>query len=192
LKVIRNSEVCYLKITNSCCIKVIKPLQPAPCMQPLHDFRCQQYKIYLMRLTIVSVILSLLMASCIKDSQVKTTPAITCVLAQTLDSLGIYSKLAGNWTWKKQSTSPAGDLKNADKLVQLSFSTDSTFSITADTAILLQGKWRLLYYGGKSYALQTNPYTSYADGLIYFCDNQVLFMASVYDGVDNVFEKKDN
>lgn len=142
-----------------------------------------------MRLTILVVIFSVLMASCIKDSQVKSVPPITCELVQTLDSTAIYSKLAASWKWKKQSTSPPGSFKNADKMIQLSFHTDSTFSIADNTGIFLQGRWQLVYYGGKSYALQTNPYTSYAGGMIYFCDNQVLFMASVYDGADNVFEK---
>ncbi len=158
-------------------------------MQPFCSFQCQQNKLNAMRPIGLFVILSSAIVSCVKDTPVKTQTLLPCDLVQTLDSTAIFAKLAGTWIWKKQSIPYTNSYKYADKIIKVTFNTDSTFTLADSATVLDQGSWKLIFYGEKNYSLQTDSYNNYIGGAIYFCDNQVLFMASIYDGTDNVFEK---
>lgn len=109
-------------------------------------------------------------------------------MAQNLDSSTISSKLIGSWTWKKQSIPNTNKFRVADKNIKVTFNTDSTFSINENSNVLMQGTWKLLNHG-IYYGLQTNQYSQYLGGAVYFCNKELIFVNSYLDGVDNVFEK---
>ncbi|HEV8081958.1 MAG TPA: hypothetical protein VGP55_02095 [Chitinophagaceae bacterium] len=109
-------------------------------------------------------------------------------MAQNLDSTAISAKLIGSWTWKKQSIPNTNKFKDADKNIKVTFNMDSTFSVTENSNVVMQGIWKLFNYG-IYYGLRTNQYSQYLAGGVYFCDSQLLFVNSYVDGLDNLFEK---
>ncbi len=125
--------------------------------------------------------------SCRKD-RMDFQDFVKCSMAQNLDSTAISAKLIGSWTWKKQSIPNTNKFKDADKNIKVTFNMDSTFSVTENSNVVMQGIWKLFNYG-IYYGLRTNQYSQYLAGGVYFCDSQLLFVNSYVDGLDNLFEK---
>jgi hypothetical protein len=125
--------------------------------------------------------------SCRKDG-IGFQDFVKCSMAQNLDSTAISAKLIGSWTWTKQRIPNTNKFKDADKNIKVTFNMDSTFSVIENSNVVIQGTWKLLNYG-IYYGLQTNQYSQYLAGGVYFCDSQLLFVNSYSDGLDNLFEK---
>jgi hypothetical protein len=112
-----------------------------------------------------------------------------CNNEQNLDSTTISTKLIGSWTWKKQSIPYSNKFKDANKNIKATFNSDSTFTIMENSNVVIQGTWKLTYHSMNHYSLRPNEYNEYMGGAVYFCENQLLFLDSPGDGVDNLFEK---
>lgn len=157
-------------------------------MQRTGCFTCQEEKYTNMRTGILFLAMVLTLASCKKNKTNEIQDVLRCTMPESLDSSATVAKLIGSWTWKKQSIANTNQFKDADKSVTVTFISDSTFSVAENSSVVLQGTWKVINYGS-FYGLQTDPYSQYIGGAIYFCDNQLLFVASIYDGADNLFEK---
>ena len=146
----------------------------------------------MIRIAILCIATIIGLCACKKDEPQPGNPIadiIECNATQNLDSTAISAKLIGSWTWKKQSLPHSDQFKDADKNIQATFSADSTFSVKENSDVIVQGTWKLIYYSANHYALQTNEYNQYIGGEVYFCDNQLLFSQTPFDGLDNLFEK---
>ncbi len=140
-----------------------------------------------MRHIVLSILISFALISCKKEKP-GTQNILKCGELQNRDSAAISAKLTGTWIWKKQSIPNTNMFKDADKNIEATFNTDSTFTITENSNVIIQGTWKLINYGS-FYGFRADPYNQYLYGAVYFCDNQLLFSNSIADGLDNLFER---
>ena len=159
-------------------------------MQRILKEWCQQKNNIKMYKCLLLIALLFALISCKKKEAEKPysfLPIIDCSLAQYPDSLTILQKLQGSWQWKKYGTL-ASAIRDADKNITLTFDSDSTFSVVENSNTIQQGTFRIINYS-TYYGLRSEPYSGYIGGSIYFCDNQLLFINSIVDGSDNLFER---
>ena len=113
-----------------------------------------------------------------------------CNQSQNLDTTAISLKLFGSWKWSKQVCGDgAGEVKNADKNIKVTFRTDRTFSVEENAISLTQGTWKLIKVDGNSWGLDMSSPSEYLYGRILFCSNEILFNERYIDGCDNLFNK---
>ena len=142
----------------------------------------------LYRRTIIFVLVfSLFFISCKKDF-IDVSYFYQCNAAQQNDSVSVFNRLTGSWTWKEKSCSPVMQTVKADKTVIITFNSNSTFSLT-ESGTVIQGNWQLKRTHYNSWEIDMTPLLPYTFGDILFCGNQVVFNASNRDGCDHMFEK---
>jgi len=140
-----------------------------------------------MKQALLSLAIGLLLFSCKKNAE--DQPFWQCGTPQSLDSTSISSKIAGSWTLIKQRWGSNGKVVMADKNIKVTFNSNSTYTVLEDSAILAQGNWSLKILFDNWWGLNLTSPSSYLNGFISFCNNQVLFSDNYLDGNDNLFEK---
>lgn len=114
-----------------------------------------------------------------------------CDNSQHVDSTATATKLVGSWRLVQQRLGSSGEVVMADKTVTVTFNLDSTFIVRENLSITAQGSWKLYMFSDNTWALDLTSPSHYLNGFISFCSNKVLFMDSVVDGNDNLFERAD-
>lgn len=141
-----------------------------------------------MRPILIILIICLGLISCKKDT-LDINSFWQCHNSQNLDSSSISNKLAGSWTWAKQSCFWSGKTTNAKKNIKITFNLTGTFSVSENSNLITQGNWKLKIVDSNMWGLDLTSPNDYLYGRILFCDNQVLFNNSYIDGCDNLFLK---
>jgi hypothetical protein len=140
-------------------------------------------RLALLCLTIVSGLISC------KKVTINMNEFWLCNKSQNLDSTAITNKLAGSWTWRKQTCFWTGKTIRADKTVKVTFNSNRTFSLSVNSIIVKQGNWKLTIVDTNMYGLDLTQPCEYLYGRILFCNDELLFNDSYRDGCDNLFGK---
>jgi len=141
-----------------------------------------------MKSTLLLSAICLLLFSCKKDTS-DNQFFWQCDNSQNLDSTATATKIIGSWRWLQQRSSAGGEVTMADKTVIVTFNSDSTFTVRENSSVTTQGNWKLYMFSDNTWALDLTSPSNYLYGAISFCNNKVLFTASVVDGSDNLFER---
>jgi len=138
-----------------------------------------------MKPALLIIVACALFFSCKKHKTESNPYAFWTCSASNYDSATIVNKLQGSWKWT-HVVGGDGKVINADKNITVTFNADATFTVKQDNAVLTSGTWKL---ESNSTALTLSAESPYLYGSIQFCDNQVAFIASFFDGANNYFEK---
>ena len=112
-----------------------------------------------------------------------------CHDSQHLDSITISNRLTGSWKWSKQSCFWSDKTVKANKTVQVTFNSNTSFTISENSNVISQGTWKLKIVDSNSWGLDLSLASEYLYGRIFLCNNQVLFNNSYIDGCDNLFNR---
>lgn len=141
-----------------------------------------------MKYFFVLLVVCTLPFSCKKS--IVTNQFLQCDKAQTFDSTITSGKLVGTWKLIKQRYGSNGKVAVPEEKVTVTFNSNATFKIWKNSTVMTEGNWRIKKLNDK-WALDMDPFNYYLDGVILFCNNQVVFSANFYDGNDNLYEKTD-
>ena len=141
-----------------------------------------------MKQTLLTFTICLLLFSC-KKNITHEQSFLQCKNPQFLDSAGISNKIPGSWKLIKQRWGSTGKVELTDKNIKISFNSNSTYTVFEDSSVLAQGNWNLKIVLDKMWGLDLTTPSSYLNGYISFCDDQVLFSSNYMDLNDNLFEK---
>jgi hypothetical protein len=120
-----------------------------------------------MRLIILLLIIFSELVSC-KKEKADINYFWQCSMSQNLDSQAISNKLAGSWTWTKQSCFWTNIIKSADRNIKVSFDSNATFSVYENSNTLKQGTWKLKQVDGNIVGLDLFSPSEYLYGHIFF------------------------
>src|SRR5688572_7001521 len=120
-----------------------------------------------MRAIILYITIILSLTYCSKD-KIDISDFVECNNEQNLDSTSISAKLIGIWTLKKQSIPYSKKFRNVDKNIKATFNNDSTYSVTENSNVLMQGTWKLVYHSQNNYSLRSDEFSHYISGAVYF------------------------
>lgn len=151
---------------------------------------------------ILPALILFLCASCRKEnpferkSEINVGEFKTCHHSQHLDSIAIVNKLSGTWEWLEESCMNSHDYSSNTKIVKATLNSSGTFTITQNSAILFQGNWSIEKIGANGFGadslafqIRTNIICRYLNGIIYLCENKVLFAYTYTDGCNSLFVK---
>ncbi|MCX6353230.1 MAG: hypothetical protein NTX03_15435 [Bacteroidetes bacterium] len=138
------------------------------------------------------VLMGMLLNSCRVDPYVDEdwNKYYRCNEAKHWDSTTLAAALVGTWNLKLSRCGECDRYGSypPDKKVVATF-TPNTFKVTENSILVTGGKWSLErgYKTDWYFSSDTSHY--YLHGLIWLCDNHVVFASSASDGVDNLFER---
>ena len=136
-------------------------------------------------------LLFLTFLSCQRETNGPLTTQLSCNNFHPLDSQTVRSNLLGNWKWLQRTCFWTGSqVTPADKLVQIRFLPNQTFTVTEAGIQTKQGSWSLQRTNDNNWILAMNPASEYLYGLIRFCDSLVVFADSYVDGCDHLFRRE--
>jgi hypothetical protein len=134
-------------------------------------------------------ILSVFIISCSKKDKLEYIDYQqfrACSAPKKHDSTKLTIEIVGTWKWTTRASEMLGATK-ADKEIFLNLTPAGTFTVTENSVIITEGKWCIGIEDHFSYGLNLDKPSNYLSGIIYLCDNQVLFNDSYRDGSDNIF-----
>jgi len=143
-----------------------------------------------MRSTLVLLAIGLLILSCRKNDSDHYI-SLQCTDSQTFDSAATANKLTGSWKLVQQRWGGTGEIVTANKDVQVTFNSDSTFTVWENSSVTTQGSWKLMKFSDNTWQLDLSSQSNYLYGFISFCNDNVLFTNSWVDGNDNLFKSID-
>lgn len=151
--------------------------------------RLSTSKLNLMRISLISFLLIVFLASCEKQSEsVKASEILECSGSLSSDSASLSTLLVGSWNWKYFSVPYTAIFNEADKSIMAEFKPDKTFIVKENSTVIAQGTWSLQNNG--SYTdLSTSVINEYIGGPISICGDKLFFRKSFFDGSDHVFVK---
>ena len=146
-----------------------------------------------MKLTLIIttlLVLTFMTNSCSKKKslQINMKQIWNCNDSQKFDSIKLASKLIGTWKWTSSANELEGT-KKADKDVKVTFTSSGTFSISENSTIVTDGNWKLKMKDSPIHGLVLDKASTYLDGRILLCEDEVLFNDSYIDGTDHLFTR---
>lgn len=135
----------------------------------------------------------LVLASCEKESQNKNSFGTCKADGMVTDVQRTNARLIGTWKWTKSDCGLCIEpgVREADKNITASFTSDGTFLVREDSETIEEGTWELLEsYGGFFISLEPKR-PSYLDGSIRVCDKELISDARPWDGAAFLFVKVD-
>jgi hypothetical protein len=127
--------------------------------------------------------------SCKKDLAVKIDiqKFWKCSASQNFDSTKLADELIGSWRWAQFATEAFS--KNADKIVNVTFTRVGKFSISENSKVITTGDWSLIAGDSNTFELNLSTPGEYLYGRILLCGDQLVFNNSYLDGSDELFNR---
>lgn len=113
-----------------------------------------------------------------------------CYADENWDSLRISNFLVGKWIWKFRFCE-LGASNSVHTDLSIEFISDSTLIFKTDKEIDTLF-WSLYRDTHVNYKLSTNKLKSQLHGLIYICEDVLIFNAGSWDGCANYYERADS
>jgi hypothetical protein len=112
----------------------------------------------------------------------------TCNQSLKLDSVSASVRLTGSWKAKKVYNIWTGETQALATTETINFAVDSTYTVTENGSVKLNGTWHLEPAGDAQWRLVSNPYCAMSAPLL-FCENEIVTYTSPGDGPDVLYQK---
>ncbi len=138
-------------------------------------------------------LLAIFLFSCKKETAqttYKSSEIWECHQKSQWDSIKIHDKLIGKWSWIYVVKGwGSGENATDGKGLTLDFKTNGTVDVFQNGVFQSTSTWKMHPYLGSG-GIETDPIIERTDGGILFCDDELVFSATPYDGNDNFFVRK--
>jgi len=107
------------------------------------------------------------------------------------DSLKVHNALLGSWIWDSTKCPTFGTKSMDENNYKLVFIGDSKLNVYKNSVLETEAWWSVKGTNN-SFTIQTEPSIEKAFGIIFFCENKLVFVNSWVDGCDFFFKKLTN
>lgn len=101
----------------------------------------------------------------------------------------ISARIEGTWVWEISSCPMVGQTQTADKHVVVTFNDGGLYKVYENSQLTSEGEWSLNAQDG-NWTISTTQSSTYLNGFVYLCGNELLFMNSYLDGCDYYFTRQ--
>lgn len=154
------------------------------------------------RTLIIVAIFSIITAGCVQEkaSTIAEPTKVTaidindlwkCQEEQNAHSSQIVQNIEGTWVWQKVYCGWDTITTSADKQVVINFNDGGRYRVFENSTVSSEGEWTLVKEQQDGWwRIETEKPSTYVNGLILLCNDELVFYNSYVDGCDYYFTRQ--